>query len=83
MQVDAGSRLAAALGTDALTHCYSVHHQGLAQLGDGLVPEPYKAGSWKQAVRDAVLLDTLVLGLAAGQPTVVSGEPPQAPGASG
>jgi putative glutamine amidotransferase len=38
VQVDAGSRLAAALGTDALTHCYSVHHQGLAQLGDGLVP---------------------------------------------
>lgn len=23
-------------------------------IGDGLVPEPYKAGSWKQAVRDAV-----------------------------
>ncbi len=40
------------------------------------VPLPQDA-----AVRDAVLLDTLVLGLAAGQPIVVSGEPLQAPGA--
>lgn len=32
------SHLADAVGTDALTHCYSVHHQGLDALGDGIVP---------------------------------------------
>lgn len=34
----AGSRLADAANTTSLTHCYSVHHQGLDQLGSGLVP---------------------------------------------
>lgn len=33
-----GSRLAAAAGRTSLTHCYSVHHQGLGRLGAGLVP---------------------------------------------
>ncbi len=34
----AGSRLAEATGARSLTHCYSVHHQGLDRLGTGLVP---------------------------------------------
>jgi putative glutamine amidotransferase len=33
-----GSRLAHAAGAEMLSHCYSVHHQGLGQLGSGLVP---------------------------------------------
>jgi putative glutamine amidotransferase len=36
--ITAGSRLAQATTTNTLTHCYSVHHQGLDQLGKGLVP---------------------------------------------
>jgi gamma-glutamyl-gamma-aminobutyrate hydrolase PuuD len=32
------SRLSAALGTSYLEHCYSVHHQGLDVLGDGVEP---------------------------------------------
>lgn len=38
VEVDAGSRLADAVGRSSLTHCYSVHHQGLDTLGAGLVP---------------------------------------------
>lgn len=33
-----GSRLAAAVGTTQLRHCYSVHHQGLDALGAGIRP---------------------------------------------
>ena len=36
--IDGSSRLAASLGTDHLKHCYSVHHQGLAELGTGITP---------------------------------------------
>jgi putative glutamine amidotransferase len=38
VKIDEGSRLAEALGTTALEHCYSVHHQGLDVLGAGVVP---------------------------------------------
>lgn len=38
VEVDAGSRLARALGTTSLQHCYSVHHQGLDRLGERIVP---------------------------------------------
>ena len=38
VEVTPGSRLADALGTTHLNHCYSVHHQGLAELGDGIAP---------------------------------------------
>lgn len=33
-----GSKLADAVGTTHLRHCYSVHHQGLDRLGEGIVP---------------------------------------------
>lgn len=50
VEVDGGSRLAEAIGTSALTHCYSVHHQGLDQLGAGLVPVARDAGGLIEAV---------------------------------
>ncbi|MGE0141141.1 MAG: gamma-glutamyl-gamma-aminobutyrate hydrolase family protein, partial [Ilumatobacteraceae bacterium] len=41
VSVTGGSRLAAAAGANHLRHCYSVHHQGLDQLGDNLTPVAY------------------------------------------
>lgn len=38
VQLTAGCRLAAALGTERPERCHSVHHQALDVLGDGLVP---------------------------------------------
>lgn len=50
-----GTRLAAALGTTELKHCYSVHHQGLDSLGDGVVPVAFDDEGMVEAVefRDA------------------------------
>jgi putative glutamine amidotransferase len=45
-----GSLLAAALGTTALRHCYSVHHQGLDRLGDGIVPVAHDEHGMVEAV---------------------------------
>jgi putative glutamine amidotransferase len=44
------SRLAHATGTPSLTHCYSVHHQGLERLGAGLVPVAYDPHGLIEAV---------------------------------
>ncbi|MFN8021592.1 MAG: gamma-glutamyl-gamma-aminobutyrate hydrolase family protein [Acidimicrobiales bacterium] len=38
VDIVAGSKLAQAVGTTHLRHCYSVHHQGLDALGEGIVP---------------------------------------------
>jgi putative glutamine amidotransferase len=45
-----GSRLSKATGVTELTHCYSVHHQGLDQLGRGLVPVAYDSHGLIEAV---------------------------------
>lgn len=36
VELDAGSRLAKAMGTESPGRCHCVHHQGLDRLGDGL-----------------------------------------------
>ncbi len=38
VEIEPGTRLAAALEATSLRHCYSVHHQGLDRLGQGIVP---------------------------------------------
>jgi len=55
VQVDGDSKLAEALEATELQHCYSVHHQGLDVLGDGIEPIAYDAAGLIEAVqfRDA------------------------------
>jgi len=55
VRVAPGSHLFDAVGTTELAHCYSVHHQGLAELADGLVPVAHDAHGLIEAVehRDA------------------------------
>ena len=48
--LDAGSRLAEATGTTELNHCYSVHHQGLDALGEGVKPVAYDPEGLIEAV---------------------------------
>jgi putative glutamine amidotransferase len=48
--LDAGSRLADAVGTTELAHCYSVHHQGLDALGEGVKPVAYDTTGLIEAV---------------------------------
>ena len=48
--IDAGSRLAHAVGATELAHCYSVHHQGLEVLGEGIVPVAYDPDGLIEAV---------------------------------
>jgi putative glutamine amidotransferase len=50
VSVTGGSRLAAAAGANHLRHCYSVHHQGLDQLGDNLTPVAYDEHGLIEAV---------------------------------
>jgi putative glutamine amidotransferase len=50
VMIDAGSRLAAAIGTTHLVHCYSVHHQGLDALGEGVKPVAYDPEGLIEAV---------------------------------
>lgn len=45
-----GSLLAEALGTTHLRHCYSVHHQGLDRLGEGIVPVAHDEAGMVEAV---------------------------------
>jgi putative glutamine amidotransferase len=63
VEVEAGSRLAAAVGVDPLSGCLSHHHQGVAEVGRGLTPvartgdglvealEPVADGPWLLAVQ--------------------------------
>lgn len=63
VQVADGSRLAAAVGTDRLGACTSIHHQGIERVGEGLVPvgwsddglvealEPVDTDAWLVAVQ--------------------------------
>jgi len=62
VEVDAGSRLAKAVGDDRLEQCHSVHHQAVDRLGDGLrisarsadgITEAYETenGSWLVGVQ--------------------------------
>jgi putative glutamine amidotransferase len=71
----AGSRLADALGTESLTHCYSVHHQGLDRLGTGLVPVAHDEHGLIEAVEftDA----SWVVGVQWHPEDTTSIEPPQ------
>lgn len=48
--VDGSSRLAEATDSVHLAHCYSVHHQGLDELGAGLVPVAYDEHGLIEAV---------------------------------
>jgi putative glutamine amidotransferase len=50
VQLDAGSRIAKAMGTDAPERCHCVHHQALDQLGEGLVVVGRHAGGTVHAV---------------------------------
>lgn len=50
VEVVAGSRLADATGSTDLAHCYSVHHQGLDQLGADLVPVAYDPNGLIEAI---------------------------------
>ncbi|MEO6123878.1 MAG: gamma-glutamyl-gamma-aminobutyrate hydrolase family protein, partial [Ilumatobacteraceae bacterium] len=36
VELDAGSRLAKAFGTETPEHCHHVHHQAVDRIGDGL-----------------------------------------------
>jgi putative glutamine amidotransferase len=51
VSVNEGSLLAEAAGATHLKHCYSVHHQGLAELGDGVVPIAYDEHGMIEAVQ--------------------------------
>jgi putative glutamine amidotransferase len=51
VQVVPGSLLAHALGTTELHHCYSVHHQGLDLLGEGVEPIAHDPGGLIEAVQ--------------------------------
>lgn len=55
VQIDGSSKLAEAAESTDLQHCYSVHHQGLDRLGDGIEPIAYDAAGLIEAVqfRDA------------------------------
>ena len=46
-----GSLLSEACGVNELTHCYSVHHQGLDRLGDGIEPIATDAGGLIEAIQ--------------------------------
>jgi putative glutamine amidotransferase len=48
--LDSGSRLAEAIGATHLAHCYSVHHQGLDALGEGVKPVAYDPDGLIEAV---------------------------------
>ena len=50
VEVTAGSRLAAAMDATSLRHCYSVHHQGLHELGDGIEAVAHDAQGLVEAV---------------------------------
>lgn len=69
------SRLAAAAGTVDLTHCYSVHHQGLGELGAGLRPVAHDPTGLIEAVEhdDA----SWVVGVQWHPEDTTSVEPPQ------
>ncbi|MCU1361404.1 MAG: peptidase, partial [Ilumatobacteraceae bacterium] len=70
-----GSRLAAATSTTELTHCYSVHHQGLDQLGRDLVPVAHDAHGLIEAIEytDA----SWIVGVQWHPEDTTSVEPPQ------
>jgi putative glutamine amidotransferase len=44
------SIIADIVGDTHLDHCHSVHHQGIAELGDGLVPIGYSEDGQLEAV---------------------------------
>ena len=50
VEIHRGSRLEAAVGATRLRHCYSVHHQGLDALGDGVIPVAYDDQGLVEAV---------------------------------
>ena len=50
VQLDAGSRLAKAFGTEHPEHCHHVHHQAVARLGDGLTVVGHAADGMVEAV---------------------------------
>lgn len=45
-----GCKLAEAVGVTHLEHCHSVHHQGLAELGSGLIPVGWSEDGQLEAV---------------------------------
>jgi putative glutamine amidotransferase len=45
-----GSSIARIVGDTHLDHCHSVHHQGIADLGEGLVPVGYSEDGQLEAV---------------------------------
>jgi len=75
VHIAADSRLADAVGVTHLKHCYSVHHQGLDSLGNGLVPVAHDEHGLIEAVEydDA----TWVVGVQWHPEDTTSIEPPQ------
>lgn len=50
VEIEQDSLLAHAVGTNHLRHCYSVHHQGLDELGTGIRPTAYDEHGLIEAV---------------------------------
>jgi len=50
VEMSGESRLAAATESRTLKHCYSVHHQGLDRLGDGITPVAHDPNGLIEAV---------------------------------
>jgi putative glutamine amidotransferase len=50
VELEPGSRLAKAMGTDSPARCHCVHHQALDRLGDGLRVVGRDAAGWIHAV---------------------------------
>jgi len=69
------SRLADAVGVTHLKHCYSVHHQGLDALGEGVVPVAHDEHGLIEAVEYADA--TWVVGVQWHPEDTTSIEPPQ------
>ena len=53
VEVDEGSRLAAALGATTVSNCHCVHHQALDRIADGLVVTARSADGFVHAVETA------------------------------
>ncbi len=75
VRLEPGSLLSEATGTTELHHCYSVHHQGLGRLGDGIEPIGFDHDGLIEAVQLSEA--TWIVGLQWHPEDTTSVEPPQ------